>query len=370
MAIYKLGDIANIKIGKTPSTKNNKYWYNGEISWYNGENLSKNSHNCKKITRYAVENNNQPLTTNNSLLLSMVRYIEPLIPLVNASFNQGVACIEPYRILEREYLYYWLENNKKMIKENLTSGSTFPSINSSDIKSIQLDLPSLKQQQEIIDIIKPNEELYLKYSNTIRINDVDNCKKDMSDLIDIIKPIEKSLSKLSKLQKNIESLEKAIIEQSKPTRLLFNYHKGGLAGDEGATMFLNVASANGNPNRYVNNEPNVFIGDVTLSLDGNCGLVNNTIEGYNGYLYKVTAENIPSWQIFYSLKTEDSQNIIKLNETGTTIKHASGAKKELRVHKFEDNKLLSTLFEARIHVYKMRTDLELKLQHTIKLLIK
>ncbi|MFV0288572.1 MAG: restriction endonuclease subunit S [Mycoplasmatales bacterium] len=158
MAIYRLGDIASIRIGKTPSTGNNKYWYNGEISWYNGENLSKKSHNCKKITKYAVDNNNQPLTTSNSLLLSMVRYIEPFIPLTNASFNQGVACIEPYDILKREFLYYWLENNKKMIKKNLTSGSTFPSINSSDIKTIKLNLPSLKQQQEIIDIIKPIEE--------------------------------------------------------------------------------------------------------------------------------------------------------------------------------------------------------------------
>ncbi len=46
------------------------------------------------------------------------------------------------------------------------------------------------------------EELFLKYSSLVRIDTVDNCKKDVSNLIDIIEPIESIISSLRK-QKSI-----------------------------------------------------------------------------------------------------------------------------------------------------------------------
>ncbi len=333
MAIYKLGDIANIKMCKRITLNQTKK--NGEVPFYTIGTLGSDADRyiSKKLWNDLTSKYNYPLK--GSTLITASGTIGKIVRFngeMSYFQDSNIVWLESEKLL-LDYIYYWL--NKKPFLA--THGSTIKRLYNSDIRATKIFVPTIKHQQEIIDIIKP---------------------------------IEKSILTLNRIQEYIERLENSLLHDSKITNLKFNYCKGGLAGKEGKTMFLNVASANGNPNRYVNNNPNVFIGDVTLSLDGNCGLVNNCLEGYNGYLYKVSAKNIPNWQVFYSLKTNDSQNIIKLNETGTTIKHASGAKKELTVHEFDNKKLLESLFISRIQIFKMKSDLEKKLQNTIKLLIK
>jgi hypothetical protein len=65
----------------------------------------------------------------------------------------------------------------------------------------------------------------------------------------------------------------------------------------GNTLFLNVAAANGKPNRYIQNNPNIDYGDITLSLDGTTGLVNKSLIGFNGYLYKITSSQHKNHEI-------------------------------------------------------------------------
>ncbi len=317
MAIYKLGEISNIINGSKVISGNGNIPVVGSGGIFGYTKVPKTTQDSIAIPRKGTMN---------------IHYYD--IPVWNIDTTYLIEKVDSKNVLLK-YLYYALDNSDW---EKLISGSTRPAMTKSAWESLELKLPSKIIQQEIIDIIKP---------------------------------LETSLSLINNMQNSINELEQALLYNSTPTDISFDYHKGGLAGNEGETMFLNVAAANGNPNRYVDNKPNIFIGDITLSLDGNCGLVNNSLHGYyNGYLYKVSARKISNWQVYYSLKTEHSQNIIKLNETGTTIKHASGAKNELVVHRFENSKFLELLFNLRIKLHVMKGDLEIKLNNTIKLLIK
>jgi len=121
----------------------------------------------------------------------------------------------------------------------------------------------------------------------------------MKNLIEIVKPLEilknnlinqsncfsKYLKLISKQYNILEKMNKNCI-----------FVKGESVSNslEGKTLFLNVSAANNNPNKYCDNEPNIFPKDITLSLDGNIGLVNNNLLGFNGYLYKIESKTIPN----------------------------------------------------------------------------
>jgi|GEM_PF-2196437 len=160
-------------------------------------------------------------------------------------------------------------------------------------------MPSLKIQNQIIDIIKQDEKLFLRHSNCVRIDTLKNVQTDMKNLIDIIKPIEDMKNSLMKQLNCLSKYSELILNQYSILEKMNKnciFVKGNSVNNfsEGKTLFLNVAAANGNPNKYCENKANIFPKDITLSLDGNTGLVNNNLLGFNGYLYKVASKVIPN----------------------------------------------------------------------------
>lgn len=266
----------------------------------------------------------------------------------------------------------------KLIKLNIINenmGSAVPRLTSDFWNELKINIPSLIIQQKIIDIIEPNEKLFLKYSDCVQIENFQNTKNDMKNLIDIIEPLEaikinllKQLESISKYANLITVKNSIIGKMNEKCQFLKGESVDNFS--KGKTLFLNVAAANGNPNKYCDNDPNILPGDVTLSLDGNTGLVNNNLLGFNGYLYNVKSKEISSWLIYYSLKHKINQNIINLNETGTTIKHSANSKKELLLLKFECGKILENLFTLEINLKKQITLINILIKEMISLLIK
>ena len=152
----------------------------------------------------------------------------------------------------------------------------------------------------------------------------------------------------------------------------YNYLKGKLPSkslENKTTLFLNVSAANNKPNKYVSNNTNTFVGDITLSLDGNTGLVNNSLFGFNGYLYKVTHNKYINSQIYYSLKTKVNQRIIKMNETGTTIKHSP--KSKIHIKHISQNKIDEhSFFKLNILMKQITIKIEKIKSKLIKLLVR
>ncbi len=106
------------------------------------------------------------------------------------SFNQQVAYIS---VLDKgilpKYLFYKFINDESLIK-NYMFGTTVKHLNKRIIENIDTQIPSINNQQKIIDIIEPKEYLYKKYSNLINIDNYDSLIKSWNILIDIIEPFE------------------------------------------------------------------------------------------------------------------------------------------------------------------------------------
>ncbi len=372
MAIYKqLGEITKVRTGTTPRTNDETLWKE-ELPWFTVPDLVNNKQATKMIS-YSFRKEYVPA---GSVLLSTTATIGEVVIASNECWHsQQISSFEnDQKVILNKYLYFKLKSSKDYIK-SFASGSAFGSINKTLVEKIKILIPSIEEQKQIIDIIEPKEELFIKYSNTIRIDTFKHCEKDLSEIIDIIEPLENINSMLTETLNTIKELEKRLIIFNEKTNYNFKYEKGSLPSKDidselPEVCFLNVAAANGNPNRMVREIPNTKIGDVTLSLDGNCGLVNNCLEGYNGYLYKVYLDNEPNWKIYYSLLTSESQDIIKINETGTTIKHSPNSKTKLTLFNFKHEEMLEKLFHLSINLKLIQTEVSNLIENTVLILIK
>ncbi|WP_033161149.1 restriction endonuclease subunit S [[Mycoplasma] collis] len=209
MAIYKLGDVAEIISGKgINNKKNNKKLNNyenkkGKINWLLVRNFKDNKidGNFEKYDESILENNLIKLEKN-ELVYSM--YATPALSAINENYenlyiNQSFCKIIPNnKILDIKYLnFYFHKNRNNFVK--LASGTTQKNLNTIIIKNFIIDVPSLEIQKSIIDIIETHEELFLKHNKLVRINNLENTKKDIQNLIDIIEPIEKIKNNLIKI---------------------------------------------------------------------------------------------------------------------------------------------------------------------------
>ncbi|MCL8212264.1 hypothetical protein LD125_00470 [Mesoplasma sp. JKS002658] len=108
--------------------------------------------------------------------------------------------------LSNKYLYYLILKNYQIFN-NYSVGSTVPSLRLSSFNWInKISFPAFEEQQKIIDIIAPKEELFLKFSNTIRVDNFEHTKNDLKNLIDIIEPIEKLIDSINFAKKKTISL--------------------------------------------------------------------------------------------------------------------------------------------------------------------
>lgn len=94
--------------------------------------------------------------------------------------------------LSKKYLQYWLLKNKKEISE-LGYGTTFKVLYLEPFKKYidKIFLPDLEEQQQIINIIEPKEDLFLKYHKVVDITTLETFTSSWANLINIIEPFEK-----------------------------------------------------------------------------------------------------------------------------------------------------------------------------------
>ncbi|EDU19346.1 restriction modification enzyme subunit s2a [Ureaplasma parvum serovar 6 str. ATCC 27818] len=105
-----------------------------------------------------------------------------------------------------KYLFLTLKKHESKIKDLIISGSTRPGVSLNLLKSINIKLPSIEEQDAIISIIEPIEKLFVKYSNLVDISSVENVKRDIDNLISIIKPLDVLENKINKLKITLKKL--------------------------------------------------------------------------------------------------------------------------------------------------------------------
>jgi len=156
-----LGNLADIKNGGTPDTKNSAYW-DGQICWATLVD-TKNKYlytTQRKITDAGMTKSSAVLLPVHTVIFSSRATIgDVCIAKVPTCTNQGYKnfiCNESK--LNHELLYYILKNEAKNI-EALASGMTYKEISKSLISDFKIPLPPIEVQLEIVTKINNIENI-------------------------------------------------------------------------------------------------------------------------------------------------------------------------------------------------------------------
>ena len=151
--LKKLGQIANVVGGGTPSTKNRKYW-NGNINWYSPTEIGSQdfiSSSQKKITELGLQHSSAKLLPGKHTILftSRAGIGNMAIMQTDGCTNQG---FQSWIVNTKETNIYFLYTLGKNIKHEAirkASGSTFLEISNSEVKKLLLSLPEKNEQDKL-----------------------------------------------------------------------------------------------------------------------------------------------------------------------------------------------------------------------------
>lgn len=178
--IVRLGDVCDTASGGTPQSSNQKYYHNGKIPWLksgevvNGLIFSSESF----ITEEGLKNSSAKIFPINTVLVAMYGATAGQVGLlkIESSTNQAICGIYPNEKIVPEYLYYLLKSRRNYFV-SISTGGAQPNISQSIIKNIEIPLPPLSVQEEIVaeiesyqKIIDGARQVVENYKPTIKID--------------------------------------------------------------------------------------------------------------------------------------------------------------------------------------------------------
>ena len=149
----KLGDIADIVGGGTPSTGNLSYW-DGEIDWYApaeiADQIYANS-SQKKITDLGYENSSAKMLPPGTVLFTSRAGIGKTAILTRKGCtNQGFQSIVPHRGELDSYFIFSRTEELKRYGELVGAGSTFVEVSGKQMMAMELMMPPTMREQQTI----------------------------------------------------------------------------------------------------------------------------------------------------------------------------------------------------------------------------
>lgn len=149
----KLGEIADILGGGTPSTGNPSYW-NGEIDWYApaeiADQIYANS-SQKKITDLGYENSSAKMLPPGTVLFTSRAGIGKTAILTRKGCtNQGFQSIVPHRGELDTYFIFSRTEELKRYGELVGAGSTFVEVSGKQMAVMELMMPPTMREQQTI----------------------------------------------------------------------------------------------------------------------------------------------------------------------------------------------------------------------------
>jgi type I restriction enzyme S subunit len=155
--IKNLGDVCEILNGGTPDTSIPKFW-DGQNLWITPKDMGKLKSifvddTLRKITDDGLKNSSAKILPPNSIILSSRAPIGHLaINIRPMSTNQGCKGLVPNKKIDHLFLYYFLYKSVDLLN-SLGTGTTFKELSGSKLASVEIPLPTLSEQQEIVSIL-------------------------------------------------------------------------------------------------------------------------------------------------------------------------------------------------------------------------
>jgi len=152
----KLGDVAQMNSGGTPSSKVSEY-YNGDINWVSITDMTNTGKyiisSGKKITEEGLQNSSARLFPKDTVLLAMYASIgKCTIAKAEVTTSQAILGITVNNSLDIEYLYYYLIYKKDELISQGQQG-TQSNLNKGMVQNIIMCLPQIKEQNAIAKIL-------------------------------------------------------------------------------------------------------------------------------------------------------------------------------------------------------------------------
>lgn len=153
----KLGDIATITGGGTPSTNISEYW-NGDIDWYSPVEIGEKryaSGSIRKITKLGLEKSSAKILPVGTVLFTSRAGIgNTAILQVEGCTNQGFQSITPNSKELDTYFLYTMTPKLKRYGEVTGAGSTFVEVSGKQMEQMNLMIPSLDEQKHVSQLFK------------------------------------------------------------------------------------------------------------------------------------------------------------------------------------------------------------------------
>ncbi|MCW5878511.1 MAG: restriction endonuclease subunit S [Anaerolineales bacterium] len=172
----KLGEVAEIISGSTPSRAVPEYW-GGEIAWITPKELSNLPSRYIDRTRETISDlglnscSAKILPVNSVLFSSRAPIGHVAITKIPLATNQGFKSFIPNQAkLDSDYLYYYL-NYRKETLQAMGRGATFKELSKELVQNIEIPLPALAEQRRIAAILDKVDELRAKRQQTLRLLD-------------------------------------------------------------------------------------------------------------------------------------------------------------------------------------------------------
>lgn len=162
--IVLLGDICDIKIGRTPPRKEEE-WFSSKNGnkWVSIKDMGVADKNIYNTSEYlideAVKKFRIPLIKSGTLMLSFKLTVGRLCFAAEDMYsNEAIAQlpIVDSNLVDKDWLYYYLKNFNFGSLSSTSSIAT--AVNSQSIKNIKIDLPDLESQKKIADILSSLDE--------------------------------------------------------------------------------------------------------------------------------------------------------------------------------------------------------------------
>ncbi|MBR2836380.1 MAG: restriction endonuclease subunit S, partial [Coriobacteriales bacterium] len=169
----KLGDMAEIVGGGTPSTANASYW-DGDIDWYAPAEIADQiyvSSSQRKITKEGYENSSAKMLPVGTVLFTSRAGIGKTAILTKESCtNQGFQSIVPNKDLLDSYFIFSRTEELKNYGETVGAGSTFVEVSGKQMSQMLLMVPtSISEQQAIGGFFEKLDNLITLHQRKLEI---------------------------------------------------------------------------------------------------------------------------------------------------------------------------------------------------------
>ena len=177
----KLGEIADIIGGGTPSTSNSEYW-DGEIDWYSPTEISDKIYvdsSERKITKAGYENSSAKILPVGTVLFTSRAGIgKTAILRKEACTNQGFQSIVPNKNMLDSYFIFSRTDELKKYGETNGAGSTFVEVSGKQMANMKLMMPkSINEQQKIGGYFRNLDSVITLHQR--KLEKLQNIKKSM-----------------------------------------------------------------------------------------------------------------------------------------------------------------------------------------------